>query len=73
MCIRDSYKAAVDRLFEALRGSERDRSMNRFKEKVSTLRSTGDKRFYNIVYNVRSVYKNVCLCSHAERASDIRR
>lgn len=21
--------------------------------------------FYNIVYNVRSVYKNVCLCSHA--------
>lgn len=38
------YKAAVDRLFEALRGSERDRSMNRFKEKVSTLRSTGDKR-----------------------------
>ena len=30
------------------------------------------RTFYNIVYNVRSVYKNVCLCSHAERASDIR-
>ena len=38
------FRSAVDRLFEALRGSERDRSMNRFKEKVSTLRSTGDKR-----------------------------
>lgn len=30
------------------------------------------RTFYNIVYNVRSVYKNVCLCSLAERASDIR-
>ena len=35
--IQKQYKAAVDALFNTLRGSERDRSMNRFREKVSTL------------------------------------
>ena len=34
----------MDALFDVLRGSERDRSMNRFREKVSTLRAAGDKR-----------------------------
>ena len=38
------YKAAVDALFNTLRGSERDRSMNRFREKVSTLKSAGSNR-----------------------------
>ena len=42
--IQKKYKAAVDALFNTLRGSERDRSMNRFREKVSTLKSAGSNR-----------------------------
>ena len=41
--IQKRYKAAVDQLFEQLRGSERDRSMGRFKEKLSSMRG-GDRR-----------------------------
>ena len=41
--IQKRYKAAVDQLFEQLRGSERDRSMGRFKEKLSTMKG-GDRR-----------------------------
>ncbi|MDE6374260.1 MAG: DUF349 domain-containing protein, partial [Alistipes sp.] len=32
------------RLFDALRGSERDRSLNRFREKVSSLKAAGGRR-----------------------------
>ena len=39
--IQKKYKAAVDELFNTLRGSERDRSMGRFREKVSSLKSVG--------------------------------
>lgn len=42
--IQKRYKAAVDALFNSVRGSERDRSMSRFKEKLSQMRSSGDKR-----------------------------
>mgnify|MGYP000811153835 CR=1 FL=1 len=42
--VQKKYKAAVDELFNTLRGSERDRSMNRFREKVSTLKSAGSNR-----------------------------
>ncbi len=42
--LQKRYKAAVDRLFDELRGSERDRSMNRFREKVSALKGAGDRR-----------------------------
>ena len=42
--VQKKYKAAVDALFNTLRGSERDRSMNRFREKVSTLKSAGTGR-----------------------------
>ncbi|WP_418982850.1 DUF349 domain-containing protein [Alistipes sp.] len=42
--IQKRYKAAVDDLFDTLRGSERDRSMNRFRDKVSTLRTAGGSR-----------------------------
>ncbi|MDE5621441.1 MAG: DUF349 domain-containing protein, partial [Alistipes sp.] len=42
--VQKRYKAAVDALFDALRGSERDRSMDRFRDKVSSLRAAGDKR-----------------------------
>ncbi len=42
--IQKRYKAVVDNLFDTLRGTERDRSMNRFREKISTLRASGDRR-----------------------------
>ena len=42
--VQRRYKAAVDALFSVLRGSERDRSMSRFREKVSTLKASGDRR-----------------------------
>ena len=42
--VQKRYKAAVDALFSVLRGSERDRSMDRFREKVSTLKVSGDRR-----------------------------
>ncbi len=42
--IQKRYKAVVDKLFTALRGSERDRSINRFKEKVSSMKSSGENR-----------------------------
>ncbi len=42
--IQKEYKEVVDVMFSTLRGSERDRSMNRFKEKVSSMKSSGDRR-----------------------------
>lgn len=42
--VQKRYKAAVDALFSVLRGSERDRSMDCFREKVSTLKASGDRR-----------------------------
>jgi len=42
--IQKRYKECVDALFSVLRGSERDRSMSRFREKVSTLKASGDRR-----------------------------
>ena len=42
--IQKRYKAAVDELFNTLRGSERDRSMGRFREKLSSLKASGDRR-----------------------------
>ena len=54
--IQKKYKAAVDELFNTLRGSERDRSMGRFREKVSSFKASGDRclrsereRLYNKV------------------------
>ena len=42
--IQKRYKACVDTLFSATRGSERDRSMDRFTEKVASLKASGDRR-----------------------------
>lgn len=42
--VQKRYKAAADALFEALRGSERDRSMNRFREKAASMRAAGGGR-----------------------------
>ncbi len=42
--IQKRYKAAVDELFATLRGTERDRSMGRFREKLSSMKGAGDRR-----------------------------
>ncbi len=42
--IQRRYKECVDALFAVLRGTERERSMSRFREKVSGLKSAGDRR-----------------------------
>lgn len=41
--IQKRYKATVDKLFETLRGTERDRQMGRFKEKLSAMKG-GERR-----------------------------
>lgn len=38
------YKEAVDRLFSVVRGADRENAMNRFKERVSSLKAGGEKR-----------------------------
>lgn len=42
--IQKRYKQVVDKLFGELRSGERDRSMGRFREKVSSLKEGGQKR-----------------------------
>ena len=63
--IQKRYKAAVDRLFEALRGSERDRSMGRFREKISAMKGGGERRIQNErerLYNkVRQLEQEIAL------------
>ena len=45
--VQKRYKEAVDAMFAVLRGSERDRSMNRFKERLQSMKGAGDKRMRN--------------------------
>ena len=63
--VQKKYKAAVDALFNTLRGSERDRSMNRFREKVSSLKASGDRRLRSErerLYNkVRQIEQEIAL------------
>ena len=63
--IHKKYKAAVDQLFGILRGSERDRSMNRFKERLQGMKGAGDKRLKNErerLYNkVRQMEQDIAL------------
>ena len=42
--LQKQYKAALDKLFASVRGADRQQQMSRFKEKVNTMRSSGDKR-----------------------------
>ncbi len=42
--IQKQYKEVVDTLFSTLRGAEKSRSMGRFKEKVSSMKSGGDRK-----------------------------
>ncbi len=63
--VQKRYKAAVDALFDALRGSERDRSINRFRDRISTLRASGDRRLHSErerLYNkVRQMEQEIAL------------
>ncbi|MFR9504352.1 MAG: DUF349 domain-containing protein [Rikenellaceae bacterium] len=63
--IQKEYKEVVDVMFTTLRGSERDRSMNRFKEKVSSMKGSGDRRIKSErekLYNkVRQVESDIAL------------
>ena len=63
--IQKRYKAAVDELFNVLRGSERDRSMGRFREKLSSMKGAGDRRLRSErerLYNmVRQLEKEIAL------------
>lgn len=63
--VQKRYKEAVDAMFGVLRGSERDRSMNRFKERLQSMKSAGDKRLRNErdrLYNkVRQMEQDIAL------------
>ena len=63
--IQKKYKEAVDAMFGVLRGSERDRSMNRFKERLENMKSSSDKRMRSErerLYNkVRQMEQDIAL------------
>ena len=42
--LRKQYKDAVDKMFNVLRGADSDKAMNRFREKVSSMAASGDRR-----------------------------
>ncbi|MBO5758631.1 MAG: DUF349 domain-containing protein [Rikenellaceae bacterium] len=42
--IQKQYKEIVDKLFGALRGNERERNFDKFRNRISTLKQSGDKR-----------------------------
>lgn len=42
--LQKEYKEVVDKLFASLRGGEYSRGMERFREKLSTMKGSGDKR-----------------------------
>ena len=63
--LQKQYKEAVDKMFAVVRGSERDRSINKFKEKLSTMKSNGEKRLRSErerLYNkVRQLEQDIAL------------
>ncbi len=63
--IQKRYKQAVDKLFETLRGTERDRQMGRFKEKLSSMKGGGERRMQSErekLYNkVRQLEQEIAL------------
>ena len=42
--MQKQYKAALDKLFVVVRGADREQQMNRFKDRVSSMRGNGEKR-----------------------------
>lgn len=63
--VQKKYKEAVDAMFGVLRGSERDRSMSRFKERLQGMKSSADKRMRSErerLYNkVRQMEQDIAL------------
>ncbi len=63
--IQKHYKQAVDKLFNDLRSGERDRSIHRFKEKVSSLKEGGGRKLLSErerLYNkVRQLEQEIAL------------
>ena len=63
--VQKSYKEVVDAMFDALRGSERDRSMSRFRDRLQLMKSSGDKRLRSErerLYNkVRQLEQDIAL------------
>ncbi len=63
--LQKRYRETVDAMFGVLRGTERDRSMNRFKERLQTMKSSGDKRLRSErerLYNkVRQMEQDIAL------------
>ena len=63
--VQKKYKEAVDAMFAVLRGSERDRSMNRFKERLQGMKSGAEKRMRSErerLYNkVRQMEQDIAL------------
>lgn len=63
--LQKQYKEAVDKMFAVVRGSERDRSMNKFKERLSSMKSNGEKRLRSErerLYNkVRQLEQDIAL------------
>ena len=42
--IQSQYKAVMDRLFATLRGSDHDRQMDRFRDRIQNMKNSGDRR-----------------------------
>ena len=42
--LQKQYKAALDKLFVVVRGADREQQMNRFKDRVNSMRGNGEKR-----------------------------
>ncbi len=63
--VQKKYKEAVDAMFSVLRGTERDRSMSRFKERLQGMKSSADKRMRSErerLYNkVRQLEQDIAL------------
>ena len=63
--VQKSYKEVVDAMFDDLRGSERDRSMLRFRDRLQSIKSPADKRLRSErerLYNkVRQLEQDIAL------------
>ncbi len=42
--LQKQYKSVLDKLFATVRGADREQQMNRFKDRVASMRNNGDKR-----------------------------
>ena len=45
--LQKQYKAVLDKMFAVVRGADRAQQMSRFKDKVSAMKSSGDKRLHS--------------------------